>query len=331
MNENPNTRNDTQFLRSIAILLIINSHLDSFYPLSFLGTGGAIGNCLFLSLSAFGLYLSEKQRPKSFTDYYGRRIKRIYPAIWIFVIFIRFPLDIVNKEFTISEILPFLGNMFYPPNWFLRAIMIYYVIIFFIIKRYSFKKLLTTFIVVFIFYLYCYIFILDKSYFSALDTGYSFVFYFLPFLFGVFLAERNKKIKYSGLTDYFLLGISVGLMYGHKYLMFKGLLSQFQLVQLLLLFPTVYYFLKISRSDFIKNKVMCMPIISGVFRLLYTTTLELYIVHESLHGPVYHLKIMFPLNIAIYLSISIFVAVLVHKAANFITLNLFSPGKLKPA
>jgi peptidoglycan/LPS O-acetylase OafA/YrhL len=42
------------FLRFSAIVLVINSHMDSFYPIPELGTGGALGNALFFMLSAFG-------------------------------------------------------------------------------------------------------------------------------------------------------------------------------------------------------------------------------------------------------------------------------------
>ncbi len=325
MNENLIDRNDTLFLRCVAIILIMNSHLDSFYPVSFFATGGAIGDSLFLSLSAFGLYLSTKKNPRSLTDYYGRRIIRIYPAIWIFVIFIRFPLDIVNGKFSISEILPFLGNMFYPPNFFLRAILIYYAISFFIIKKYSNKKLLITFIVTFIFYIYLYIYILDKSYFSALNPGYSFIFYLLPFLFGIYLARKNDSIKYAGLRDFILLGISIGLMYAHKYAMTKGVLGQFQIIQLLLLFPTVYYFLKISRSNLIRNNIMSLPLVSPTIRILSAVTLELYLIHEAMLVPFSKLKIMFPLNILFFISISIFVALIVNKAAAYVTQKMLAP------
>ena len=35
------------FLRVLAILLVLNSHLDNLYPISALATGGAAGNGLF--------------------------------------------------------------------------------------------------------------------------------------------------------------------------------------------------------------------------------------------------------------------------------------------
>lgn len=31
---------DTQLLRAIAILIVVNSHLDRYYPVSYLATGG---------------------------------------------------------------------------------------------------------------------------------------------------------------------------------------------------------------------------------------------------------------------------------------------------
>lgn len=53
-------RRDTEFLRCVAIIMIVNSHLDVFYPIPALGTGGAIGNSLFFMLSSFGLFWATK-------------------------------------------------------------------------------------------------------------------------------------------------------------------------------------------------------------------------------------------------------------------------------
>lgn len=133
-------RNDTNFLRFVAIILIVNSHLDSYYPIPYLGTGGAIGNSLFFVLSSFGLLLSERSNPRQFTEWYTRRIKRIYPTIWVVVVFLTFPYKLYMNALSSKDVLTFLGNFFYPPFWFLQALMIFYVIGFFIIKKYNIRK-----------------------------------------------------------------------------------------------------------------------------------------------------------------------------------------------
>lgn len=51
--------NSIDLLKFLAVLLITNSHFDKLYPesISFLGTGGAIGDALFFFCSGFTLFL----------------------------------------------------------------------------------------------------------------------------------------------------------------------------------------------------------------------------------------------------------------------------------
>lgn len=80
---------DTQFMRALGMILIINSHLDHFYPIPHIGTGGAIGNSIFFFLSAYGIYLSQQEKNKPFSEWFEGRIARIYPSMWIVLIFLR--------------------------------------------------------------------------------------------------------------------------------------------------------------------------------------------------------------------------------------------------
>lgn len=41
------------YLKCVAVLLVLNSHLDQIYPVSSLGFGGAMGNTLFFLVSGF--------------------------------------------------------------------------------------------------------------------------------------------------------------------------------------------------------------------------------------------------------------------------------------
>ena len=113
-------RNDTNFLRALAIILIINSHMDLFYPVKYLATGGMIGNSIFFMLSSIGLYLSWQKNPQyNFNVWFLRRIRRIYPSVWITIIAISLPILICTDKFIVSNILQYVGMFFYPPFWFL--------------------------------------------------------------------------------------------------------------------------------------------------------------------------------------------------------------------
>lgn len=115
------------FLKFIAVLIIINSHADSMYPrMSALATGGAIGDCLFLFVSGFALFLGQ---PRQFGEFYMRRIKRILPSVIAAGLFIwlmnpdahRSAIDLAGGEFIL-------------------ALMIYYAILW-LIRKYAIERL----------------------------------------------------------------------------------------------------------------------------------------------------------------------------------------------
>ena len=91
-------RDDTHFLRFVAICLIVNSHLDAYYPTPMLATGGMLGNSLFFMLSAFGLAISWRSHPRPFSEWYGRRIRRILPPIWVFYALCMLPIAFVQDR-----------------------------------------------------------------------------------------------------------------------------------------------------------------------------------------------------------------------------------------
>lgn len=61
-------------LKTIAILLVMNSHFDTLYPVSALGTGGALGNSLFFIVSGFSLWPINRK----FSEWIIRRVERLY-------------------------------------------------------------------------------------------------------------------------------------------------------------------------------------------------------------------------------------------------------------
>ena len=304
-------KNDTNFLRFVAIFLIINHHLHDYYPIQYFATGGAMGNALFFVLSSFGLFLSEKKNPKPFTEWYTRRIKRIYPTVWIVLIILTLPFKIYMNAFDLKNLLLFFGNFFYPPFWFLQALMIFYVVIYFIIKKYNVRKIYYWLFALSVLYAFCYLYYLDLSKWCIEDDPFQYIFYLMIFIFGVFLAERNDKIQYSGLQDWGLLFLSIFIIYGHKFLMLKGMFSSLQVIQHIFIFPLIYYFFKISRSGVIQNHIMRSPIISRIVNYISDMTLELYLVHLYVILFIIKLKLIFPINIALVLIVTLIISAFV--------------------
>jgi peptidoglycan/LPS O-acetylase OafA/YrhL len=302
---------DTVLLRFIAIGLVLNSHLDLYYPVDHVGTGGAIGNVLFFMLSSYGLLLSEQRKPQSFMEYLAKRIRRIYPTVWIVLLFIVLPIHISKYSMDFDCFLLFLKNCIIPPFWFLQALMLYYLVGFFVIKKYSKSKLFTILAIAFVAYLYCYVNYLDLTMWSVECMPFKLMFYVMVFLFGILLADVSAKIQYSGISDIVMCFFAIFVLYGHKYLMTKHLLSNLQIVQQLVLFVIVFYVLKVSRAPFFQDGILRLPFINNIIYYISGITLELYVVHVTISSVVLNLKYSFPLNAAFFLTASFIIAAIV--------------------
>ena len=107
------------WLKVLAVLLVMNSHMGMCYPkYGFLSSGGAIGDALFFFVSGFTLFLGRQMR---FDNWYKRRISRIYPSIIATAIIVW---AIWGNTDTIGEIL--LGKRY----WFIGCILVYYVLLY---------------------------------------------------------------------------------------------------------------------------------------------------------------------------------------------------------
>ncbi len=319
-------RNNTNFLRVMAIALVINSHMDSLYPrkFAFLASGGMMGNALFFMLSAWGLILSMKAHPRGFADWYGRRIERIYHAVWVAVVLLSFPIGIHNGWIRLDNLLDELNKFFYPPFWFLQALMIYYVIVYFVIRNYSVKRLLYVALPVLAFYVLYYVRWLDLTAFSVEGTPFRLIFYLLVVFWGLYLGSRAEKIKFQGPLDILLLLLSIALIYGHKFLMQRGMFPEFQFVEQLAAFPMLYYSAKIANSTFIRDTVMGSRYLGWVLAFISGMTLELFMVNNSLDFLDTHLG-PFPLNAIALLSINLALSLLIFYCAKPVA-RIFNAG-----
>ncbi len=314
-------KSDTNFLRVVAIFLIINSHLDAYYPIPYLGTGGAMGNSLFFVLSSFGLFLSERKQPRPFIEWYTQRIKRIYPTVWIVLIILTLPYKLYMNAFDIKNILVFCGNFFYPPFWFLQVLMIYYCLMFFIVKHYRVRKVYYWLFSLSVLYAFVYLNYLDLSEWTVEDDPFQYIFYLMIFMFGAFLADRNDTIRYSGILDWGVLCLTVFIIYTHKFLMLKGIASSFQFIQQFFMFPFIYYCFKVSRSGLIQKDIMSLPTIAAMINYVSNLTLELFLVHLYVIILFANVKIAFPINIILVLIVTFILAGVVKVLSKLLLLS----------
>ena len=109
-------------IRTIATILITNSHYDVVWPIPFLALGGLLGDLLFFMVSGFCLY----HLREIFYLWYLRRIIRIYPSVVIAGVVILF--------LGITKISGSVFNYFVYPtsHHFIASIMLLYIVFYFL-------------------------------------------------------------------------------------------------------------------------------------------------------------------------------------------------------
>lgn len=317
MNHGENKYHDTNFLRFLAIVLIFNSHLDLYYPMPHIGTGGSLGVSLFFMLSSFGLYFSEKNNPKTFSEYYKNRIIRIFPAVWVTLIFLYLPILALTNSIDGKDLLQILRYFFYPPFWFLQALMVYYVFGYFFFRKSHIKHLIFPTIVIVLAYVLTYGFVIDLSKFSIEESPIFFIFYFGVFIYGIFLAHKSHTIVYAGLQDFVAVGFFLTVIYFHKWLMLNGLYPEFQAIQNICMFPLLFFLVKVARSPFVTS-LMETFIVSDIISWIGVTTLEIYIIHTTLERLKFHELFSFPLNAIIFVMCTLAICFIIKRIQKFI-------------
>jgi len=320
---------DTQFLRALGILLIVNSHLDSYYPVKQIATGGAIGNSIFFFLSGFGIYLSQQNRNKSFKEFMADRIIRIYPTMWLVLVLLTLPLMISSGRLTAETVTTYVGYFFNPEFWFLQALLVYYLLSFWVIKydqqRVGSKSPLILLGFMSIVYFASYFTWVDLSVWSVEKTPFDRIHYFMVFVFGLYVASQSRLVTYTGLNNFIILFFIIILVYVHKYLMTNGLLSEFQFLQQAAMYPLVYYLLKVCRSPSILNKLTPTGKITQVIKFLSDHTLEIYMIHETLNRPLLKLELAFPLNIIVFVTLTFIFAAIINNFAGALQQKINGP------
>lgn len=307
---------DSQFLKALGIALIVNSHLDGYYPIHYFATGGAIGNSIFFALSAFGLSLSQQRKNKSFAEWLTDRIGRIYPSLWIVLLLLYGPILVWRGRLSFETITIFVGYFFNPPFWFLQALLAYWIIAFPLLKDSRKQALLLCLSASSVAYIGCYAFVLDLSQWSVEKSPFDLIHYFMMFLFGIYLASHNKSIKYSGALDYLCLLVIVGFLYLHKYLMMEGFSLHYQFLQQLMMYPIVYFLLKIARGPLVTTIVRASKSGSRIVDFCANNTLEIYLIHETIIYPVLAIGLPFPANVAILVATTVGLSSIVNRISN---------------
>lgn len=264
-------------IKFFAVFLIINSHADIMYPkMSILATGGAIGDCLFLFVSGYTLFLT---RSLSFGNYYKRRIKRIYPSVFSAILFVH----LIKKDpnVNLSEI----GG-----GEFVEAIMIYYVLLF-LVRKYAINHIPKILGIISILTLLIYVVWFPFKYevstkgIYGISTSFRWIPYFAFMLMGAYMGLKNnngiKKTEKSW-KNFTCIILCLFTFYGIQLLAKKyTFLAPIQIITLIPLMGIVIFFYKWCKSNCFL-KIYQKPWTNKLILFVSGICLESYLIQFSL-------------------------------------------------
>lgn len=277
------------YLKFFAALIITWSHLDPMLgQYSFLATGGAIGDVLFFFCSGFTLFLG---RDLGFFNWYGRRIKRIYPTVFCWAMMTA--LIIGDKKDIIQVVL-------HGGGWFVSCIMIYYVILWFI-KKYCQKHLLPVLAVSVAAVPVCF-FVLDlgESVTNIYgDTYFKWLHYFTAILIGAMCGYGAKNSRVSAMSS----GLAVTALLSCVLLFYMVMLISrridivdIQMISLIPLNLIPFFLYQVCRHFPDPRTGWLAHTVKGIGGMC----LEIYLVQSVLITDRYNM--FFPLNIVVVLA-----------------------------
>ena len=277
-------------VKFFAVLLIINSHADMMYPqMKILATGGAIGDCLFLFCSGFTLLIGGGNF--SCGNYYQRRISRICPSVIMTVAFVH--ALTLSPTFQLKEL---------AGGEFVMAIMVYYVLLYYI-REYARDKVPVLLGAVAIISLLVYIFWFPYKYevsskgLYGITTAYRWIPYFAAMLLGAYVGMRRKELNYQPWLDLvkmiLCLAIFYGIQFGTK--MYRPI-APWQIVTLLPLMGIVYYFYKCCHVKWLE-KMYHSKYGNGLIMFVGGLCLESYLIQNILFTD--KMNDIWPLNLLV--------------------------------
>ena len=265
--------------------------MDDMYPLScrIFATGGAIGDCLFLFCSGFTLFMGQM---KSFDNYYKRRINRIYPSVFAAILFVH----LLNGRTAVE------AREFYIDPGFVTAIMVYYIILWFV-RKYLINKIMFVLFGVVTISLLIYIFWFPYKYETSSNglygtlTLYRWIPYFAMMLSGAYIGINKEQIKFNIKLDTVKLFVCLLLFYGIQLAAKKVTsIAPLQIITLLPLFGIVIYLYKICNS-YLFEKIYNNKICNWLIMVIGGLCLESYLIQFSLFTTKFN--DFFPLNLVL--------------------------------
>lgn len=305
---------DTSILFVIAIALIFNSHLEDYYPYSWLAADGLFGNTMFFFLSGFAI--AHGSTKSSLASYCFRRLKRIYPAA-ITALIIGLAISTIVLPSTIIGLFKLL--IWPTPFTFVMLIVPFYFLLWFI----KFPSVTVMYIVSGIILLSVSLLLdlnsgrFNGSFQSSDISSASFsAFFWLATASGAFLSQNNFKARFSTLR----FGVAVLIVISYFLLKFAMIVTSdvagaaAPLLLGLALAGVVASVFAIGDQG-LSRRVLELPVIGIIVGIIANLTFEIYVGHSVILSASGLSDIIFPLNI---------VALILLTAVTALTLRIFT-------
>lgn len=309
-NKTTNHRNAAlDYMKVLAVLLVMNSHMDICYPkYSMLSTGGILGDALFFFASGFGLFLGEVTR---FDNWYKRRICRIYPSVLAAAI-------VSSLFFGFQE--NFLDVVTCKRYWFIGCILAYYVLLY-PIKYFGNGKYVKPVFCLWIVIsaiVYCVVY---DGFINFYGGGFSrSLIFFLFMLQGAIVGKYQKEIIYKWWSIPLCL-VSLCL-WAVLCTIGRGSFIYFLSIIPFLGFTFCIYWL--FSSGFF-SRLYESKIIGNIVYIISQLCLDVYLIQKFCYTDA--LNYLFPLNILLLMTFVIVVSYLVHIIAGIIS-QVLSPAPI---
>lgn len=320
--EKKNISYSLSILRVIAMLMIINSHSDVLFPnnLSFLASGGAIGNELFFLISGY-LFSSNG----NFIQFCIKRFIRLFIPVYIVTIIL-----FVLNFYSFQHLKSISGLIYYfvwPTDfWFVSSCFLFCMFLYFILRskiwknKYTFLCFLLFIIIVNIF-IYVF-FIPNKSIWIIEDFRlfgnfpYKSIYSFIVFLFGYYIKDNDGylRMRFNQKKMLLVSFSSFISFYCFKLLIHKNILSMdFQIVsQPLTVIFVLSFFILCLYSDKLEQLISNLKIKRMIYAIS-CITLESYLIQFSVIDRVSKLNFYFPLNYFVSLIVIILSSFVFYK------------------
>ena len=295
------------FVKLIAILLVINSHMSICYGnYSYLASGGAIGDALFFFASGYTLFLG---RQTGFAEWFKKRIRRIYPSLFAVAL-------IGAVFFGVSD--SFTDVIIARRYWFIQCILVLYPVLYVIrkyVRNHNLLLLVTGLIIMVLFP------VLYHGRGLLYGGGYyRWAVFFLFMLFGAILGkERHRIQRVPSWLCILALIVCIALWYAVLYF-YRS--SWVQVLSIIPLFGSTFFFYQLGRCAPVE-KVYKKNVTGELLISIGALCLECYLIQKMIITDAFNS--IFPFNIPVLFILIILASYVARILANLIA-QLFTPG-----